>query len=168
MGIKPARGPGRVTKTRPGCAAVRLHDQKPDDPGDIGRFRVASMAWGNAGDRHARQGHPIRMGPGQNIPAALKSLPDPPGLKQSAALAFYTLFSMAPILVLVMAAAGLLLGTQAAQGALLVQLKEMFGPQGAAAVQESGGGRAGARFWPCRHHPRCHPAGGSATSVFAE
>ena len=34
-----------------------------------------------------------------------------------------------------MAAAGLLLGTQAAQGALLVQLKEMFGPQGAAAVQ---------------------------------
>jgi membrane protein len=54
---------------------------------------------------------------------------------KAAALAFYTLFSMAPILVLVMAAAGLLLGAQTAQGALLVQLKEMVGPQGAAAVQ---------------------------------
>lgn len=54
---------------------------------------------------------------------------------KAAALAFYTLFSMAPILVLVIAGTGLLLGTQAAQGAVLVQLKELVGPLGAAAIQ---------------------------------
>jgi membrane protein len=67
--------------------------------------------------------------------AALKACLTHRASSKAAALAFYTLFSMAPILVLVMAAAGLLLGAQAAQGALLVQLKEMFGPLGAAAVQ---------------------------------
>jgi membrane protein len=53
----------------------------------------------------------------------------------SAALAFCTLFSMAPILVLVMAAAGFLLGDHAAQGAIAAQLQVIVGATGARAIQ---------------------------------
>ena len=52
-----------------------------------------------------------------------------------AALAFYTLFSMAPILVLVLAIAGLFYGPQAAQGELFAQLNGLVGQQGAEAIQ---------------------------------
>jgi len=54
---------------------------------------------------------------------------------KAAALAFYTLFSTAPILVLVMAAAGFLLGPQTAQGAVFTQLKTLVGPNGARAME---------------------------------
>lgn len=54
---------------------------------------------------------------------------------KGAALAFYTLFSMAPILVLVIAIAGFFYGTQAAQGEILVQLRGLVGTQGAEAIQ---------------------------------
>jgi membrane protein len=52
-----------------------------------------------------------------------------------AALAFYTLFSMAPILVLVLAIAGWFYGPQAAQGELFAQLNGLVGQQGAEAIQ---------------------------------
>src|SRR5471030_3106558 len=54
---------------------------------------------------------------------------------KGAALAFYTLFSMSPILVLVLAIAGLFYGQQAAQGELFEQLRGLLGTQGAQAVQ---------------------------------
>lgn len=54
---------------------------------------------------------------------------------KGAALAFYTLFSIAPILVLVIAIAGFFYGTQAAQGELLAQLRGLVGPHGAEAIQ---------------------------------
>ncbi|WP_256077619.1 YihY/virulence factor BrkB family protein [Massilia sp. YIM B04103] len=54
---------------------------------------------------------------------------------KGAALAFYTLFSLAPILVLVIAIAGLFYGKQAAQGELFAQLRGLLGDQGAAAIQ---------------------------------
>ena len=54
---------------------------------------------------------------------------------KGAALAFYTLFSMAPILVLVIAIAGMFYGQQAARGELFAQLRSLLGAQGAAAVQ---------------------------------
>jgi membrane protein len=54
---------------------------------------------------------------------------------KGAALAFYTAFSMAPILVLVIAVAGFFWGTEAAQGQLLTELKGLLGTQGAEAVQ---------------------------------
>ncbi|EEF26946.1 conserved hypothetical protein [Ricinus communis] len=52
-----------------------------------------------------------------------------------AALAFYTLFSLAPILVLVLAIAGWFYGPQAAQGELFAQLRGLVGAQGAEAIQ---------------------------------
>lgn len=54
---------------------------------------------------------------------------------KGAALAFYTLFSMTPILVLVIAIAGFFYGTQAAQGAILMQLRGLVGNRGAEAIQ---------------------------------
>ncbi|SFU80364.1 YihY/virulence factor BrkB family protein [Pseudoduganella namucuonensis] len=54
---------------------------------------------------------------------------------KGAALAFYTLFSIAPILVLVIAIAGLFYGQQAAQGELFGQLRGLVGPKGAEALQ---------------------------------
>ena len=54
---------------------------------------------------------------------------------KGAALAFYTLFSMAPILVLVLAVAGAFFGAEAAQGQLFGQLRGLLGDKGAAAIQ---------------------------------
>ncbi|BBB68627.1 membrane protein [Undibacterium sp. YM2] len=54
---------------------------------------------------------------------------------KGAALAFYTLFSMAPILVLVLAIAGFFYGQQAAQGQLFHQLQTLVGHTSAEAIQ---------------------------------
>ena len=54
---------------------------------------------------------------------------------KGAALAFYTLFSMAPILILAIAAAGYFFGTQAAQGEIIAQLQGLMGRDGAQALQ---------------------------------
>jgi membrane protein len=52
-----------------------------------------------------------------------------------AALAYYTLFAMAPVLLIAIAVAGLVFGDAAARGAIFVQLQDMLGSAGAAAVQ---------------------------------
>src|ERR1700726_4464823 len=52
-----------------------------------------------------------------------------------AAIAYYTVFSLAPILVMVIAVAGLAFGQQAAEGALFGELADLIGPESAVAVQ---------------------------------
>src|SRR5262249_24984328 len=52
-----------------------------------------------------------------------------------AALAFYTLLSLAPLLVVVTAMAGLVLGKAAAEGRLVTEIQDLVGPQGAQAIQ---------------------------------
>jgi membrane protein len=52
-----------------------------------------------------------------------------------AAIAYYTVFSLAPMLVLVISVAGVLYDETAAQGAVVAQLRELLGPQGANTVQ---------------------------------
>lgn len=54
---------------------------------------------------------------------------------KGAALAFYSLFSLAPILVLVIAVAGFFYGQDAAQGQLLTELRGLVGQQGAETIQ---------------------------------
>src|SRR4051812_14558612 len=54
---------------------------------------------------------------------------------KGAALAFYTLFSMTPILVLAIALAGYFFGAQAAQGEMVEQMRSLAGPNGAQAIQ---------------------------------
>ena len=53
-----------------------------------------------------------------------------------AALAFYTLFSLAPLLLIVIAVAGLVFGEDAARGEIAAQLSALMGGPGARAVQE--------------------------------
>lgn len=52
-----------------------------------------------------------------------------------AALSYYTLFSLAPLLLIVIAVAGMVFGRDAAQGAVLAQLGGIMGPEGAVAVE---------------------------------
>lgn len=54
---------------------------------------------------------------------------------KGAALAFYTLFSMTPILVLAIAIAGKIFGAEAAQGEIVAQVQGLVGPNGAQAIQ---------------------------------
>src|SRR5581483_2190210 len=67
--------------------------------------------------------------------------------RTGAALAFYTVFSLAPILLLSIAIAGLFFGESAAQGEIFAQIRELIGTSGAKAVEsvmhnasKSGGG----------------------------
>lgn len=53
----------------------------------------------------------------------------------AAALSFYTLFSMAPITIVVVTMVGLVLGEHAAHGELTTQLQEVLGPEAARAVE---------------------------------
>ena len=53
-----------------------------------------------------------------------------------AALAFYTIFSIAPLLLIVIAIAGFFFGEEAARGEIHLQLQGMLGMHGALAVQE--------------------------------
>jgi membrane protein len=52
-----------------------------------------------------------------------------------AALAYYTLFSMAPLLIIVIAVAGLVFGAEAARGEIVAQIQSIIGWEGAIAVQ---------------------------------
>ena len=52
-----------------------------------------------------------------------------------AALAFYTTFSLAPLLIIVIAIFGFILGEKTVQGEILRRVHELIGPQGAAAVK---------------------------------
>lgn len=54
---------------------------------------------------------------------------------KGAALAFYTLFSMTPILMLAIAVAGYFFGAEAAQGEIIDQVQGLIGPNGAQAIQ---------------------------------
>lgn len=52
-----------------------------------------------------------------------------------AALAYYTVFSVAPLLLIVISVAGLVFGEEAARGEIFAQLSGLMGAQGALAVQ---------------------------------
>jgi len=52
-----------------------------------------------------------------------------------AAISYYTLFSIAPLLLIVIAVAGLVFGPDAARGEIMLQLRGLMGDEGAKAVQ---------------------------------
>src|SRR6185295_19347869 len=53
----------------------------------------------------------------------------------AAALAYYTAFSIAPLLLISIAVAGLVFGREAAQGQIFAQLEGLLGADGASAIQ---------------------------------
>lgn len=69
------------------------------------------------------------------IKAAVSSWRDDYAPSMGAALAYYTLFSIAPLLLIVIAVAGALFGAEAARGEIFEQLQGLMGAQGAKAVE---------------------------------
>src|ERR1700736_5916864 len=65
---------------------------------------------------------------------AVSSWLDDRAPSMGAAIAYYTVFSLAPMLVMVIAVAGLAFGQQAAEGALFGELADLIGPESAGAV----------------------------------
>jgi uncharacterized BrkB/YihY/UPF0761 family membrane protein len=55
--------------------------------------------------------------------------------RMSAALAYYTIFSLAPLLVIAIAIAGLVFGEDAARGEIVGEIQELVGQDGARAIQ---------------------------------
>ena len=55
---------------------------------------------------------------------------------QAAALAYYTVFSLAPILLISISVAGLVYGNEAAQGQILGQIKGVIGNEAEVQIQE--------------------------------
>lgn len=67
--------------------------------------------------------------------AAASSWVDDYAQSMGAALAYYTMFSIAPFLLIVISVAGLIFGVEAARGEIAAQLRGLMGRQGAEAVQ---------------------------------
>jgi membrane protein len=67
---------------------------------------------------------------------AIKEWLDDNALRLSAALAYYTTFSLAPLLLIVIAVAGVVLGNDSARDAILAQVSLLIGPTGAAATEQ--------------------------------
>lgn len=66
---------------------------------------------------------------------SLSNWMDDKALRLSAALAYYSIFSIAPLLVITIGIAGLVLGTEAVTGRLYGELKGYVGAQSSAAIQ---------------------------------
>jgi membrane protein len=60
---------------------------------------------------------------------------DDRAMSLAASLAFYTVLSLAPLLILAVSVAGLFFGEAAARGEITQQLRDMLGPEGGAAVE---------------------------------
>ena len=66
---------------------------------------------------------------------AAKAWWDDDAIRLGASLAYYTLFALAPILLVATAVAGIVFGAEAARGQIVGQLDQLVGPDGARAVQ---------------------------------
>ena len=69
------------------------------------------------------------------VKTAITSWSDDYAQSMGAALAYYSLFSIAPLLLIVISIAGMVFGEEAARGEITGQLQSLFGAQGALAVQ---------------------------------
>jgi len=69
------------------------------------------------------------------IKGAVSGWVDDYAQSMGAALAYYTMFSIAPLLLIVISIAGLVFGEEAARGEIFSQLEGMLGAPGALAVQ---------------------------------
>src|ERR1700748_3594818 len=118
------------------CArcATRRARRRPDRPTGPARRFFAPASCGRA-----RFGEVIRlMKPSTAWSLARETLASwsaDYASSMGAALAHYTMFSIAPLLLIVISVAGLFFGEQAARGEILDQLEGLMGVDGARAVQ---------------------------------
>lgn len=78
---------------------------------------------------------PLWALPWQLLRRSVSAWIDDDAASLGAALAYYTLFSLAPLLLIVIAVAGMVFGADAARGQIVGQLQGLMGPTGATAVQ---------------------------------
>jgi YihY family inner membrane protein len=116
-------------RKEPEYVPTRPQDSKPDakaaepsiDTPPLPKFEHTSTSW------IGRQW--------QVFLAAANAWMDDYAPSMGAALSYYTLFSLAPLLVLIIAIAGMVFGQDAAQAAIIAQLQGIMGKEGATAVQ---------------------------------
>src|SRR6056297_2192771 len=72
---------------------------------------------------------------GRVLAAAGRNWIDSQAFIYAAALAFFTAFSIAPVMIVAVAVVGVILGPKAAEGQLLEQLRDIVGPEAAGAVE---------------------------------
>lgn len=84
---------------------------------DISRLKGTARWWGGV------------------LAAAGRNWLDSQAFIYAAALAFFTAFSIAPVMIVAVAVVGVVLGPRAAEGQLLGQLSEVVGPEAASAVE---------------------------------
>lgn len=68
--------------------------------------------------------------------ATFSSFSNDNGLKLSASLAYYTIFSIAPLLILILSLAGIFLGPDSASNKLYGQINQYVGPEAAKQIQD--------------------------------
>ena len=68
--------------------------------------------------------------------ATLMGFLDDKGMKLSAALAYYTIFALAPLLLLLISLAGIFLGKDAIQGKVFEELNGLIGASAALQIQD--------------------------------
>jgi membrane protein len=73
---------------------------------------------------------------GRVLKLTLDGFIDDRGPRMGAAIAYYTLFSLAPLLLIVVSVAGLVWGGDAVRGELVEQLQALLGPAGAATIEQ--------------------------------
>src|SRR5512138_2604421 len=71
----------------------------------------------------------------ETIKATIREYSNDKAPKLAASLSYYTMFSIAPLLVIAIAVAGFAFGTDAAEGKIAQELKGVVGEQGARFVQ---------------------------------
>jgi len=69
------------------------------------------------------------------VKAVIEKFGDDKAPKLGASLAFYTIFSLSPLLVIVISIAGLLFGPDAAKGEIVTQIEDLIGREGAQIVE---------------------------------
>jgi membrane protein len=69
------------------------------------------------------------------LKAAVLAWRDDPARSVGAALSYYTLFSIGPLLLIVISIAGMVFGDEAARGEIFSTLRDFLGPEGAIAIQ---------------------------------
>lgn len=109
--------PTRVEDYKPHAKDAEPSTSTPSRP----KFEHTSASW------MGRQWQILR--------AAANAWMDDYAPSMGAALSYYTLFSLAPLLVLIIAIAGMVFGQDAAQGAIIAQFQSIMGKQGAMALQ---------------------------------
>ncbi len=83
---------------------------------------------------HKEKFHPIRSWGPLFVQSFKDSMADR-ALRFSAALAYYSIFAMAPLIIIAIAVAGLAFGEEAARGQIYQQIEWLLGPKGASEIQ---------------------------------